>query len=145
MIIRTFIVFMLCSPLVVIAGGDTITAMNRTNEENYKDMALAACISTIYEGTTASEDANITTSAFLEWTYYDLDKGNAAIAALVQKYLRRDYSNPTEGYAGAKFDLLKCLDMYHSQELDDQTKKYVPHPNWIGDKPSKAERKQDDR
>jgi hypothetical protein len=56
---------------------------------------------------------------------------------LVAKYLRRDYRNPVEGYVGAKFDALKCVDMYHSAELDQLVKKYVPHPDWIGDKPAR--------
>ena len=132
--IRAFTVVVLCcSSLTVIA--DSITAIRRTNAENYKDRALSACLSTAYKGSLAGEDADITKSAFLEWTYYDDDKGNPATDQLVEKYLRRDYSNPAEGYAGAKFNLLKCLDMYHSQELDDQVRKYVPHPDLIGDKP----------
>ncbi|AAZ36701.1 conserved hypothetical protein [Pseudomonas savastanoi pv. phaseolicola 1448A] len=30
---------------------------------------------------------------------------------------------------GIKFDLLKCLDMYHSKQLDALTKKVVTDPN----------------
>ena len=114
-------------------------AIGRTNAENYKDRALAACIAAAYKGSPAGRDAGITKSAFLEWTYYDDDQGNPAVDQLVAKYLRRDYSNPVEGYAGAKFDLLKCLDMYDSRELDEQVRKYVPHPNWVGDEPPKLE------
>lgn len=117
------------------AAADSINATHRTNAENYKDRALAACISTAYKGSSAEKDADATKSAFIEWTYYDDDKGNAATDRLVEKYLNRNYSNPVEGYAGARFDLLKCLDMYHSQELAEQVRKYVPHPDWIGDKP----------
>jgi len=32
--------------------------------------------------------------------------------------------------------------MYHSPELDQLMRKYVPHPDWIGDKPAKRRRKQ---
>lgn len=49
----------------------------------------------------------------LDWTYYDLE-ANSEIDALIAKYLRRDYSTPIEGYADARFALLKCIDMYHS-------------------------------
>jgi hypothetical protein len=122
-------------------AADAITAMRRTNAENFKDRALASCIAAAYKGQPAGEDADISKSVFLEWTYYDDDKGNPAIDRLVEKYLRRDYSTPMEGYAGAKFNLLKCLDMYHSKELAEQVRKYVPHPNWIGDKPPKSKRK----
>jgi hypothetical protein len=118
-----------------LAGEPTIAAIGRSNGENYKDRALAACLATAWRGAPAGDDADVTKSAFLEWTYYDEDKGNPAIEQLIAQYLRRDYSNPVEGYAGAQFKLLKCLDMYHSRELAEQVRKYVPHPDWVGDQP----------
>jgi hypothetical protein len=136
-----FVAIVLGLSLPAVAGESTITAVSRTNAQNYKDRALALCVAEAYKGSPAGDDASITTSAFIEWTYYDLDKGNPATDRLVQKYLRRDYTNPIEGYAGAEFKLLKCLDMYHSEELDDQVRKYVPHPDWIGDKPVRRKNK----
>lgn len=41
----------------------------------------------------------------------------------------------------SKFNLLKCLDMYHSRELQEQVHKYVPHPHWVGDKPAKRKQR----
>jgi hypothetical protein len=140
-IARTFTLLALCLP-VIAAAADSVMAPHRTNAENYKDRALAFCISEAYKGSPAGEDANITMSVYLDWTYYDLKKGDAAVDQLVEKYLRRDYSNPFEGYVGAKFDLLKCLDMYHSKELNEQVRKYVPNPNWIGNTPPTAKQKQ---
>lgn len=131
------VLLLLCSPLTAVAGKDRITALDRTNGVNYKDMALASCIAEAYKGSPAGKDATDTAATYLEWTYYDLDKGNAAVDKLVEKYLHRDYSTPIEGYADAKFDLLKCFDMYHSRELDEQVRKYVPHPDWVGDRPPK--------
>lgn len=121
-------------------AGDTVTATQRTNAENFKDRALGACISSAYDGSPAGKDASITTSVFLEWTYYDFERANPAVEDLAEKYLRRNYANPVEGYAGAEFKLLKCLDMYHSKDLNDLVRRYVPHPSWIGDKPSKKKR-----
>jgi hypothetical protein len=141
MIVRAFVALVLCSALTAIAGESNITAISRTNAENYKDRALALCISEAYKGSPQGDDAKKSMSAFLEWTDYDDDKGNPAVDLLVEKYLRRDYSTPVEGYAGANFNLLKCIDMYHSRELNIQVRKYVPHPNWIGDKPNKRKKK----
>lgn len=135
---RVILLPLLCLSLVAVAGESNITAIKRTNGQNYKDRALASCISEAYRGSAAGEDASVTKSAFVEWSYYDDDKGNPAVDVLVKKYLQRDYSNPTEGYAGAKFQLLKCVDMYHSKELEAQVPMYVPHPDWIGDKPVKS-------
>lgn len=140
-IVHIFSTLALCLTLTAIAGESTVTATSRTNAENYKDRALASCIASAYNGSPAGEDADITTSVFLEFTDYDDEKGNPAVDQLVEKYLRRDYSNPVEGYAGAKFALLKCIDMYHSRELEEQVRKYVPNPNWVGDKPPQKKSK----
>lgn len=133
--------FLFWVAFAAVAGDDAITAIGRTNGHNFKDRALAFCVAEAYKGSPAGEDAGVTGAAFLEWTYYDDQRGNPAIDDLVAKYLHRDYSTPVEGYAGARFDLLKCIDMYHSPELDQLMRKYVPHPEWIGDKPAKKRRR----
>ncbi|MCK6432700.1 MAG: type VI secretion system amidase immunity protein Tai4 [Aquabacterium sp.] len=122
-------------------AADRVDAVRRTNAENFKDRALASCIAAAYKGSPAGTDAAITTGVFIEWTYYDTDKGNAAVDQLVDKYLRRDYASPVEGYAGARFDLLKCLDMYHSKELNDQVHRFVAQPDWVGDRPPAARKR----
>jgi hypothetical protein len=137
---RVISCLVLCMSIHVHAA-DLIAAPNLTNAENYKDRALASCIATAYKGSAAGEDADTTKSVYLEWTYYDETNANPAVDELVKKYLHRDYSNPLEGYSSAKFSLLKCIDMYHSKELDSQVRKYVPHPDWIGDKPAKIRHK----
>ena len=129
----------LCST-VAWAGTDSTTAVARNNATNFKDRALAYCVAQAYRDSPAGQDATKTGGIFLDWTYYDLD-ANSAVDALIVKYLRRDYSTPVEGYAGAKFALLKCIDMYHSSELKELVREYVPHPDWIGDKPVKNRRK----
>ena len=114
-------------------GGDSPDAPNRTNAQNYKDKMLATCIAAAYKNDpNAIKDSSATASVLLEWTYYDMEDSGEAMNNLINKYLKRDYRNPLEGYEGVKFDLLKCLDMYHSKELDLQVKKYVLHPNKKG-------------
>ena len=132
-------VLYLCSA-VANAGTDDVMAVTRNNATNFKDRALAYCIAQAYKDSPAGQDATKTGGAFLEWTYYELD-ANSEIDALITKYLRRDYSTPVEGYADAKFALLKCIDMYHSYELGELVRKFVPHPNWLGDKPARKRRK----
>jgi len=49
---------------------------------------------------------------------------------LVNSYLSRDYFNPlaeTE-VKGLKFDFLKCLDLYHSKELDRLARDVISQP-----------------
>ncbi|WP_457792859.1 type VI secretion system amidase immunity protein Tai4 [Pseudomonas syringae] len=106
--------------------------MYRTFEKNYKDMALATCITIAYKADVkVGIDAGSSVSAMRDWTYYDMEQSPLAVKALVEKYLARDYTNPLveSEIKGVKFDLLKCLDLYHSKELDALTKKLVTHPN----------------
>ncbi|MFA9949625.1 type VI secretion system amidase immunity protein Tai4 [Dentiradicibacter hellwigii] len=107
-------------------------AGSRTYAQNYKDMVLAECIATAYKSEPkVAMDAGSSASALQDWTYYDWDKNPYAIVNhLVEKYLARDYHNPLveSEIKGVRFDFLKCLDMYHSKELDMLVKRVVIHP-----------------
>ncbi|MBI6848751.1 hypothetical protein BTW15_19750 [Pseudomonas syringae pv. tomato] len=95
-------------------------------------MALATCITIAYKADVkVGIDAGSSVSAMRDWTYYDMEQSPLAVKALVEKYLARDYTNPLveSEIKGVRFDLLKCLDLYHSKELDALTKKLVTHPN----------------
>ncbi len=107
-------------------------AAQRTYGQNYKDMVLAMCVARAYRGDpSASADAGSTVSALRDWTYYDMEHSPDAIQLLIDQYLRRDYRNPLAEaeVKGIKFDFLKCLDLYHSKELDAQMRQFVPAPN----------------
>ncbi|RML62025.1 hypothetical protein APX70_04273, partial [Pseudomonas syringae pv. maculicola] len=106
--------------------------MHRSYAQNYKDLVLANCIANAYAyDVKIGIDAGSSVSAMEDWANYDWKVGPDEIQALVKKYLARDYTNPlTESQIkGVKFDLLKCLDLYHSKELDALTKKTVVDPN----------------
>jgi hypothetical protein len=100
----------------------------RTYAQNYKDTALATCITTAYkDDVDVAKDAGSSVSALRDWGSYDLEQGPSAIRALVNDYLDRDYHNPIveSEVQGVRFDLLKCLDMYHSEALEAQVKHWV--------------------
>lgn len=112
-----------------LAGQDSPQANLRTYAQNYKDMLLAYCLARAYKAEPkASDDASATSSVLLEWTEYDAEHSMEAIDGLIDRYLKRDYQNPLVEYKGIDFSLLKCLDMYHSKELDAQVKQFVPRP-----------------
>lgn len=103
----------------------------RTYAQNYKDMVLATCIANAYKNNKdAAIDAGSSVSALRDWTYYDLEKAPDAIKTIVDSYLARDYHNPLvePEIKDVRFDLLKCLDLYHSRELDSQVKRLVINP-----------------
>lgn len=104
----------------------------RTHAQNYKDMVLATCIAQAYRNDAgAAVDADSSASALRDWTYFDLDDSPAAVSALVNAYLARDYRNPLveAEVRGVQFDFLKCLDLYHSKALDALVKRVVLDPS----------------
>ncbi|PIT52408.1 hypothetical protein BHC44_07900 [Snodgrassella alvi] len=126
--------YLILLPLICNASGInfmTPEAVNRTFIQNYKDMVLASCIANAYhDDKIASMDAGSSVSALREWTYYNMDKSIDAEIRIIDTYLSRNYFNPLAEaeIKGIKFDFLKCLDLYHSKELDKLAKKVVSHP-----------------
>lgn len=104
----------------------------RAYAQNYKDMALATCITTAYKhDADVVKDAGSSVSALRDWSSYDLEQAPFAIRELVDDYLTRDYHNPIveSEVKGVRFDLLKCLDLYHSAELAAQVERLVSDPD----------------
>lgn len=115
----------------VAPSGESPKAPARSHLQNYKDMVLATCVAMAYrQNPQAAGDAGSSVSALRDWTEYDLDRAPDEIKQLVDRYLAKDYRNPlAEAESpGQRFDFLKCLDLYHSTELDTQAKKLVMHP-----------------
>jgi hypothetical protein len=104
----------------------------RTYAQNYKDMVLADCIAIAYKNEpTVVMDAGSSASALRDWTYYDWEKNPYdVVTSLVNRYLARDYFNPLveSEIKNVRFDLLKCMDLYHSKELDALVKRVVINP-----------------
>lgn len=95
-------------------------------------MVLAECVATAYKNDpSAAKDAGSSVSALRDWSYYDFEQSIDASNQLIARYLARDYRNPlTEAeIKNVQFDFLKCLDLYHSDELDSLAKKVVINPN----------------
>jgi hypothetical protein len=103
-------------------------AGGRTYAQNYKDMVLATCVATAYKNDSdVVKDAGSSVSALRDWTYYDLELAPLAIRDLIKEYLSLDYYNPLaeSEVKGVRFDMLKCLDLYHSRALEAQVKRLV--------------------
>ncbi|WP_175820355.1 type VI secretion system amidase immunity protein Tai4 [Burkholderia sp. BCC0419] len=103
----------------------------RTYAQNYKDMVLAECVATAYRNEpSAAMDAGSSASALMDWTDFDLERNPDASKSLVNRFLARDYRNPVveSEIKGVRFDFLKCLDLYHSQELEAEVRRFVINP-----------------
>ncbi|KGF66563.1 type VI secretion system amidase immunity protein Tai4 [Pseudomonas lutea] len=106
-------------------------SLGQSYEQNYKDMVLATCVaSACQDDKNVASDAGSSVSALRDWTNYDLEKSPDEVKALINSYLSRNYKNPLveAEVKGVRFDFLKCLDLYHSEELDALAKKVVISP-----------------
>lgn len=106
-------------------------AIARSNASNFKDMILGICLARVYAPhAPVAADAGSSANALVEWTLYDAEKSPEHIEQLVGQFTRRNYANPLaeSEQTGVKFDLLKCLDLYHSRELDALVKRVVLNP-----------------
>lgn len=83
-----------------------------------KNWALSRCLSQAYMDENVRADANASASAYLEFgsqpieVYAELDK-------LIEKYLHATY----KGSITSDFNTMKCIDLFHSAELEFVTDK----------------------
>ncbi|MCX8748195.1 type VI secretion system amidase immunity protein Tai4 [Snodgrassella sp. B3088] len=121
-----------CILLPLISQASTPEAVNRTFIENYKDMVFASCVTKAYKGNKdVAKDTGSSVSALKDWIDYDIDKSIDKEIILIDSYLSRNYFNPVaeQEVKGIKFDFLKCLDLYHSKELDKLARKVISNLN----------------
>lgn len=78
-----------------------------------KNWALSRCLGQAYGVKAAQDDAYRTAGAYLEFSIVPVERFDS-LSALVDKYLRADYRGSQEG----SFNTMKCIDLFHSRELD---------------------------
>lgn len=79
-----------------------------------RDWALARCLGRIQSTEDSREDAYRTASAYLERTSAPLETYEK-IDALVATFASKPYSGSIPG----SFNTMKCIDLYHSEALED--------------------------
>ena len=105
---------------------ETPGAAARSSASNFKDMVLAVCIARSQQGQAAADAAG-SARALMEWTDYDAETSPDDIDRTVNRFLGKNFRNPLgeQDGAPAEFNLLKCLDLYHSRDLEALSKRYV--------------------
>jgi hypothetical protein len=89
------------------------TSGQNTQRLVLKKWALARCLAKASGPSPAGDDAAKTAAAYLEQGKSDLEVYET-IDALVGRYLNREYT----GSVQSNYTTMKCLDLYHSDELD---------------------------
>ena len=83
-----------------------------------KNWALSICFAQISKDNSNKEDAGKTAGAYLEFGHQPLE-AYEDLRLIVKKYVNLKYS----GSVDSDFNTMKCIDLFHSKELDQLTTK----------------------
>ncbi len=78
-----------------------------------KNWALSACLARVAKDERDRDDANATAGAYLEFGRQPIEAYDS-LRKLVDQYAARTY----QGSIDSRFDTMKCIDLFHSRELD---------------------------
>jgi hypothetical protein len=90
--------------------------------EYLKNYGLSSCLSKGLEGDAATREAAAAAGGYLELGALNIEAYHAT-ATLAEQFLAKKYS----GINGEKLTVMKCIDFFHSKELDQLAKKYAKY------------------
>ncbi|HEY1545433.1 MAG TPA: T6SS amidase immunity protein Tai4 family protein [Xanthobacteraceae bacterium] len=85
-----------------------------------KNFALSVCISEGYKSDEVVNDSRAAAGGYLELGSFPFE-AYEDVATLGRTFLAKEY----RGVSGQHLTLMKCIDFFHSQELDQLTKRYI--------------------
>lgn len=88
-------------------------------EQYIKNYALSVCVAKGYNSKEVKDDASAAARGYLEFGDYSL-AAHSAVRKLVDEFLAKTYSSQS----GESMILAKCIDVYHSAELESIVKQY---------------------
>ena len=108
----------LAAPLVVDAK-DANVRVEYSPAQYLKNFALSACIADGYKSDEVMKDSKAAAGGYLELGSLPYEAHEAA-TLLGRKFLAKEYRS----VSGEKLILMKCIDFFHSRELEQLAKKY---------------------
>ena len=84
-----------------------------------KNFALSACIAQGFQSDEVVKESRAAAGAYVEFGSFPPAAAEEA-AALGKKFLAKEYLS----IRGDKLTLMKCIDLFHSQELEQLARKY---------------------
>ncbi|CAO95668.1 T6SS amidase immunity protein Tai4 family protein [Erwinia tasmaniensis] len=90
-----------------------------TPSQYLKNYALSTCISQGYQSKEVKEDAAAAARGYLEFGDYSL-AAHTAVRNLGKAFLAKEYTSQS----GQPMTLAKCIDFYHSEQLDKLVKQF---------------------
>ena len=89
-----------------------------------KNFALSVCLSYGLEAKEAKAEANDASGGYLELGSFSFEAHEEA-AALARAFIAKPYQSKH----GGKLTVMKCIDLFHSKELDQLAQKYQRQRN----------------
>ncbi len=117
--LRVFVAIAFLGAPPIADAKDTSTRVAYSPVQYLKNFALSACIASGYQSEEVVKDSNAAAGGYLELGRLPFEAYEEA-AALGKTFLAKDY----QSISGAKLTLMKCIDFFHSKELDQLAKKY---------------------
>ena len=77
---------------------------------------MSRCLGQVYSDPKTKDDANATASAYLEFGRQPMEAYDA-LSELVNQYANQKYT----GSVKSEFNTMKCIDLFHSRELEELT------------------------
>jgi Type VI secretion system (T6SS), amidase immunity protein len=108
----------LVAPATVCAE-DTDARVRYSAAEYLKNFALSVCISDGYKSDEVVKDSLAAAGGYVELGGFPIEAYEEA-AALGKKFLAKEYVS----MHGGRLTLMKCIDLFHSNELEQIVKKY---------------------
>jgi hypothetical protein len=109
--------------IMAVAMIDIASAQNiqkkYSSVEYFKNYALSTCIADGYTSDEVVKDGAAAARGYLEFGSLPLEAHTEA-TLLGRKFLKREYKS----VSGESLTLMKCIDFYHSKELDQLARKY---------------------
>jgi methionine-rich copper-binding protein CopC len=84
-----------------------------SQQDLLKNWALSTCLAIVATDPALRADANATAGAYMEFGH-QAPEAYAALRELAENFAARRYSGSVEG----RFDTMKCIDLFHSRELN---------------------------
>jgi hypothetical protein len=100
--------------------GEAVTRKHYTPVQYLKNYALSACIAHGFQSKEIYNDAVAAAKGYKELGSLDIDAYNEA-SKLGKQFLAKEYLSES----GEKLTLMKCIDLFHSRELDRLARRYA--------------------
>jgi hypothetical protein len=98
---------------------DTDVAVHYSAVEYLRNFALSVCISDGYKSEEVAKDSLAAAGGYLELGGFPVE-AYEEVEKLGKKFLAKDYQSKH----GESLTLMKCIDFYHSKDLEQLVKKY---------------------